>query len=375
MTLLGVALIGCGKIADQHMEAIRRAADAKVVAVCDREPLMAEQLAERYQVEHSFADAAAMLDEVQPDVVHVTTPPDSHLALGRLCLEAGCHVYIEKPFALNAEDALQLLELAKSLDRKIVAGHNLQFTLEMQKMRRMVDAGFLGGPVVHVESHFSYDLGDIRYASAFLGSESHWLHRLPGKLFQNVASHGIARVAEFLDELSDLSVTAFQSQRLAEAGIPDIQDEFRVLVRDSKNTTALFSLTTSVAPGLNQLRIYGPKNSILVDLAYGAVIPLRGRPYSSYLTYFIPPVFYAGAYLRNAGASVINFLRRRLYQDSGMGRLVSAFYESIRARGPAPVTPREILLVTSIMDQIHERIRSGTLSSAEPDPVERLEHA
>src|SRR5947209_14741225 len=72
---LRVAIVGCGKIADGHVETIRHIAGARVVAVCDLEPLMAEQLAVRYGVPGFYGDFTQLLERERPDVVHITTPP------------------------------------------------------------------------------------------------------------------------------------------------------------------------------------------------------------------------------------------------------------------------------------------------------------
>ena len=80
---------------------------------CDLEPLMAAQLCERYQIKRAFSDVTQLLETCRPDVVHITTPPQSHFALGMQCLNAGCNVYIEKPFALNAEETAKLLAHAE----------------------------------------------------------------------------------------------------------------------------------------------------------------------------------------------------------------------------------------------------------------------
>jgi len=72
---LKIAIVGCGKIADAHVEEIAKISTARLVAVCDLEPIMAEQLAMRYQVPHWYSDVQAMLDAEKPDVVHITTPP------------------------------------------------------------------------------------------------------------------------------------------------------------------------------------------------------------------------------------------------------------------------------------------------------------
>src|SRR5580658_7021827 len=107
--MLKVAIVGCGKIADDHASQIQRIKGCEIVAVCDREPLMARQLSERFNIKSYFSDLGQMLTETTPGVVHVTTPPQSHFDIAKLCLQAGCHVYVEKPFTLYEEDAKKLI--------------------------------------------------------------------------------------------------------------------------------------------------------------------------------------------------------------------------------------------------------------------------
>src|SRR5437764_3642328 len=231
--MLRIAIIGCGKVADQHVQAIHRIPDCKIVAGCDREPLMAKQLGERFGISACFSDLKEMLHVVSPDVVHITTPPRSHYSLARQCLESGIHVYLEKPFTITAGEAESLIQLAENCGLKITVGHNYQFTLEMLEMHRLVKEGFLGGRPVHLESYWSYDLGGSMYAGAFLGSRAHWLHELPGRLFHNIISHGIAKLAEFLDDDVRLIVAAaHRSPQLSHSGGCDLMDELRVLLRD-----------------------------------------------------------------------------------------------------------------------------------------------
>ena len=115
-----VAIVGCGNIADQHASQIRRLPGCEIVAACDTDELMAGQLADRFHVPHIFTDAARMLRETEPDAVHITTPAQSHFPLGRMCLEAGCHVYMEKPFTETAAETETLLRLAR---RETAAHH------------------------------------------------------------------------------------------------------------------------------------------------------------------------------------------------------------------------------------------------------------
>jgi predicted dehydrogenase len=351
---LRVALIGCGNIADDHVHAIRRISDCQIVAVCDRELLMAKQLAERFGIKQCFSDVGELLRTAAPEVVHITTPPQSHFALAKQCLNSGCHVYVEKPFALTADETGELLELADALNLKVTAGHNLQFTLESQRMRKAINAGFLGGKPIHIESYFTYDVGD---ALTLFGSQQHWVKKLPGQLFHNLISHGIAGLAEFLDdEIEELTATAHQSRQRQQLGTEDLLDELRVLMRDASGTTASFCFSTQIRPGLNQLRIYGPVNSMIVDHVTGSLIRNKARAYKSYLIYFLPPLVKAREQLRNSSRNIADFLRRRLYQDAGMKELIERFYNSIRSNGPPPIPYREIMLTARIMDEIFAQI-------------------
>jgi predicted dehydrogenase len=355
--MLRIAIVGCGKIADQHLQAIYRVPECRVVSVCDQEILMARQLGDRFGVSDCFSDLAEMLKATSPAVVHITTPPQGHYSLAKQCLKSGCHVYLEKPFTITAEEADSLIQLANTSGLKITAGHNYQFTLEMLEMRRLVEQGFLGGKPVHLESHYSYDLEDTRYVGPILGSREHWVRRLPGQLLHNVVSHGIARLAEFLeDELTDIVARAHQSAQLREFGGEEILDELRVQIRDKSGTTAFFCFSTQIKPGLSQFRIYGPGNSIVVDQTSGSLIRSEKRRYKSYLTFFIPPLRNAQEYLRNGRRNIANFVGRKLYQDSGMTELIGRFYQNIRAGASPPIPYREIVLTARIMDEIFAQI-------------------
>lgn len=369
--MLRIAIIGCGKIADQHVLASERISDCHVVAACDREILMAKQLAERFHVPGCFSDAEEMLRESKPDVVHITTPPQSHFALGRLCLEAGSHIYLEKPFTVTAKEAGTLVQIAESHNLQMTAGHNYQFTGEMLAMRQVVREGFLGGHPVHLESYWPYDLSDATYAGPLLGNPSHWVRQLPGQLLHNIISHGIAKLAEFLGDNVEVVARAHQSERLRSLGGSEVLDELRVLLRDERGTTGFFSFSSQIKPGLNRLRICGPVNSLVVDHASGSLLRLKNRSFKSYLTFFLPPIIHGFEHLRNARTNISSFLGRRLYQDAGMKELIERFYHSIRTGGSPPIPYREILLTARIMDEIFAQIYPHEAEGS-PQPSEHL---
>jgi predicted dehydrogenase len=348
-----VGIIGCGKIADDHASAIQAVGDAEIVGVCDREELMAKQLAERFDVAHHFADARAMLRTCRPQVVHITTPPQGHFALGKLCIEEGCSAFIEKPFTVTADEAYELVTLAEARGLKLTVGHNHQFSHAATEMRQLIQKGFLGGPPVHMESVFCYRMDDERYAKALLSDKKHWVRTLPGKLLHNVISHGVCKIAEFLSSDSpEVSAAGFSSPLLVRIGEHQIVDELRVMIREERGTTAYFTFSSQMGPGLHQFRVFGPSNSLWVDYTQQWVVKMKKSGFRSYLNQFAPPLEFGKQHLCNGLRNMTKFMYNRFHEDTGRRRLIGLFYESIRKGGPVPIPYREIVLTSRIMDQI-----------------------
>jgi predicted dehydrogenase len=362
--MLRIALVGCGKIADEHAAVIQRVKTGRIVAACDREELMARQLAERFPVDRAFGDLDAMLEAARPEVVHVTTPPQSHFSIARRCLEFGCHVYVEKPFTLCASEAEELVRLAENRRLKLVAGHDDQFSHVARRLRSEVESGYLGGRPVHMESYYGYDLGYGSYAKALLGDRQHWVRKLPGKLLHNIISHGVARIAEYLrGEDMEIVARGFVSPRLWNLGERELVDELRVIILDGDQTTAYFTFSSQMRPSLHEFRVYGVRNGLILDQDKQTLIRLRGQRYTSYAEQFVPPVTFVREYSRNWVHNLRLFLTRDFHPKSGMKFLIEHFYLSIVENRPPPIPYREILLTARIMDSIFNQLaatRSGT---------------
>lgn len=355
--MLKACIIGCGKQADAHASVMQSIPGCEIVGVCDREELMAKQLFERFSVKKYYNDAKKMLDDAKPDVVHIVTPPQSHLMLGKLCLEAGSHIYFEKPFALNATEAKQLIDLANENKLKITVGHNNQYGHAALRMRKLINDGWLGGHPIHLESIWCYDLGDTRFAAALLGDKNHWVRGLPGKLLHNIISHGVARIAEFIKSDSpEIIAHGYRSPLVSGLNETDIIDELRVIIHDPNNISAYFTFSTQISPMIRQFRVFGPKGSLLLDDMHQTLVPVVRTNYKSYLNHFVPPVIYAKRYAKNSLDNVCKFLRRDFHFDAGRKYLIEAFYSSIRDGGPLPISYKEIMVTSTIMDSIFNQI-------------------
>jgi predicted dehydrogenase len=354
--VLKVAIVGCGKIADEHASQIKRIEGCEMVGVCDSELLMARQFYERFPVKQYFNNLHELLSTVEPDVVHVCTPPQNHFGTTKLCLDAGCHVYVEKPFALTEGEANALIVFAHNKGLKITAGHDDQFRPAALRMRALVQNGYLGGSPVHMESYYGYELSDD-YAGAVLGDKHHWVRKLPGKLLHNIISHGIARIAEFLTTDSPKVIAnGFVSPFLKRMGESEIIDELRVIIHEQGGPTAYFTFSSQMRPSLHQFRLYGPRNGIILDQDQETLIQLPGKRRKSYAEKFVPPVELAGQYLGNLKKNVGAFLRSDFHMKSGMKHLIESFYRSILDGVEVPIPYRQIRLTARIMDEIFAQL-------------------
>lgn len=357
--MLKTAIIGCGKIADAHAWAVSMLPGAEIVAACDIEPLMARQFAERFRVKRYFADIRHMLETIRPDVVHITTPPQSQYEIGKLCLEAACNVFIEKPFTLNFAQAHELIRMAEAANLKVTTGTDEQFSHAAMQMRQLIAEGYLGGPPVHMDAYYCYDLGDEKYARAFLANKNHWVRKLPGQLMHNIISHGIAKIAEYLQgDQPEVIARGFTSDFLKQMGETELLDELRVIIKGANQTTAYFTFSTQIRPPLREFRIFGPKNGLILDQDHHALIKMRGASYKSYAEKFIPLNNFARQYRQNMLANAKLFLKRDFHMKVGLKNLLERFYNSIESNTPPPIPYREILLTARIMDSIFYQVYS-----------------
>jgi predicted dehydrogenase len=355
MTELKIAIVGCGQIADAHVSEISKLSDARVVAVCDREPLMAEQLAVRFGVPAHFTDFGALLETAHPDIVHICTPPQSHLLLARMALDAGCHILVEKPFALTYEESVAIVEHAERAHRKLTIGHTTQFDPVAEDMRRLIEAGALGD-IVHVDSYFGYDLAGP-FGALILGSPDHWVHGLPGKLFHNNINHLIHKITEFVrDDRPEIHAIAWRRRERSFGDVRDeLLDELRVMIRGSE-TSAFANFSSHIKPFQVFARVYGTRDTAHVDYVARTVTLAKTPALPSAIGRLAASCSLAFAHVKASATNVRRFATADFHFFAGLGTLLRKFYAHVREEAPPPIPAREILRIAWIMDQIFLQI-------------------
>jgi predicted dehydrogenase len=138
-----VLVAGLGNMGRSHALAYHHNPGFEIVGLVNRSrPELPEEL-RRYTVHPDFETA---LNELKPDVCSINTYSDSHADFAVMALEAGCHVFVEKPLASTVEDAERVVAAAKKAGKKVVIGYILRH--HPSWMRLIAEARKLGGPYV-----------------------------------------------------------------------------------------------------------------------------------------------------------------------------------------------------------------------------------
>jgi predicted dehydrogenase len=355
---LNIGIVGCGKIADGHIEEIQKLSCARVLAVCDLEPILAEQFALRYSVPQWYTNFDRMLSEHRLDVIHITTPPHAHLALAQKSAEAGCHVFVEKPLALNATDGRRLIECIQQTGRKMTINYCYNFETPALALKEFVARGKLGDPV-HIESYYGYDMAGS-FGQALSSDDRHWVHQLPGRLFQNVVDHALNKITPFLpNETLEIIARAYHLRELNDDGDGAL-DELRVMILGGR-VSAYVTFCSHAQPVGHFMRVYGTKNTAHVDFAFRTMLVEERQEVPSAFGRLLPPFMSSWQNVRQATHNVCEFAGSRFHYFAGLNRLLSLFYDSILHDMPVPIPYDEILRVSEIMDEISAQVYPARL--------------
>ena len=142
------ALIGCGRIATNHIKAVTNN-QLELAALCDVKPEAMENLLARHGLEgdtaiRRYTDYQEMLEAEKPTLVGIATESGSHAEIALACIERGIHVIIEKPIAMSMADADKIVEAAEKYNVKVCACHQNRFNNAVQATRKALEEDRFG---------------------------------------------------------------------------------------------------------------------------------------------------------------------------------------------------------------------------------------
>ncbi len=238
------ALIGCGRIATNHIKAVRNNG-LTFAAVCDVEPAQMEALLAKHGLEKDesiarYTDYRKMVEEVKPELVGIATESGVHAEIALFCIDHGVNCIVEKPIAMNMEDADEIVRRAAGKGVKVSACHQNRFNLAVQQTRRALEAGRFG-KLSHGSVHVRWNRNQSYYDQAPWRGK--WAS--DGGALMNQCIHGIDLLRWMLgDEVEEVyGVTRQQFHHYLEA-----EDVGLAVVKFKNGAVATIEGTTNVYP-------------------------------------------------------------------------------------------------------------------------------
>jgi predicted dehydrogenase len=145
-TKIKVLVVGLGNMGTSHALAYHSITDFEVVGLVDQRPEALAKMASHFPNATCFNDYTLALKELRPDAVCIATYPDTHASLAIQALQAGAHVFVEKPLAKTVAEAKKIVVLAKKQKRKVVVGYILRHHPAWMKFIEL--ARTMGKPLV-----------------------------------------------------------------------------------------------------------------------------------------------------------------------------------------------------------------------------------
>jgi len=176
MKPIRVAIVGCGRISDLHQMGYRGREDAKIVAVCDTNKACAKKKAKEWGAEKIYTDYQQVLEDKEVDVVELLTPHHLHCPMTIQAAQAGKHVSVQKPMAISATEADEMIAAANKAGVTLRVYENFVYYAPAVRAKAMIEAGEIGD-IRTIRMHVNTGTGDTAWAVPL----SSWLWRFNEK--------------------------------------------------------------------------------------------------------------------------------------------------------------------------------------------------
>ena len=200
---LGIALVGYGYWGPNLLRNYVELSDTWVHWVCDQDGAALEKVKLRYPAMPVTTDLDKVLADPSVEAVAIATPISTHFPLAKKALEAGRHVFVEKPMTADARQAGELVALAEERGLTLMVGHTFVFSSPVRKVKELIDAG---------------ELGDIYFVTTQRVNLG--LHQKDVSVIWDLAPHDLSILNYWLGEAaSEVRVTG---RACIAPGIPDV---------------------------------------------------------------------------------------------------------------------------------------------------------
>ena len=325
MSKLRSAVVGCGNISRSHFDALASCENAELTAVCDNQKDRADAAAVKYGVK-AYYDLMDLLADGVADVVHICTPHYLHPSMSVASLEAGCHVFCEKPMAIRYDDALRVKETTEKTGQYFGVCFQNRYNTSSRIAKEVLESGRLGA-IKGARSVVAWDRDENYYlADAWRGK----IDTEGGGVMINQAIHTLDLTAWFVGS----PVTEIKARILSKRrkDFIEVEDTADLLMQYENGARGVFYATIcSAGNSPIEVEVYCERGKI--TLSDALTIRENGKPDEVH------------EIDRPAGA--------KAYWGTGHTHIINDFYDSIVTGRPFAVDAAEAVKSARMTDMIY----------------------
>jgi predicted dehydrogenase len=325
-----VGICGTGWVATaRHIPSFNRLDGVEIVAVYDRKQDRASAVARQHRIHSALSNMGDFLSS-DLDVVSICTPPWAHAEVAVAALEAGIHVFTEKPMAMDESEARSMAETAASAGRLLCVSHNFLFSRSAVRADRLMQ---MFDPVQYA---FGLQMSNPKRRLPA------WYPQLPGGLLFDEAPHMLYTLQHYLGPLELLDVRTTGST----GPHPSIA-ELRVRGKDAEG-----KVTMLMEAPLSEwhVMLVGEKGVVDLDLFRDVIVSFHDDRRHHARDVLRTTASALWGHAKGFTTSGARFVTKR--QFWGHDELIRRFVQAIRSGAPSPVDPEEAISVVRLMDQV-----------------------
>ncbi len=266
-----VAVVGAGYWSEEcHVPGLKEAKDTEVIALVGRKKESAQKQAQRLGISKVYQDYKEMLSNESLDAITITTPNSSHKEIAIAAMEKGIHVFCEKPLALNASEAQEMVNVALQSEVVNHVGFTFRFLQSAIKAREVVSDGLIG-EIFHARLWAENDSG--LFVGPLLWRDKKKLSG-SGQL-ADMGSH-IFDLYRYVtgDEFSVVYAHSMTVNPQRQNGGKDVLmnvDDFNSLIFETKNQVSGIAVASRVTRGLGgwSIELFGKKGALRLVYSRG----------------------------------------------------------------------------------------------------------
>lgn len=256
---LKVGVIGTGLFARQcHIAGIQSHGQAEVTALASRSAAPLKETAALFGIRNDalYQDYRDMLEKADLDAVSIVTPDSTHFAIAMEALERGLHVLLEKPLAMDSQQARMLMEKSRAKKKVNMVAFTFRYTEAMRKLRSLLDDGLIGVPV---KASIEANWGELLQPASLSWREDKSLSA--GGIWADAGAHLFDALSFTLGDVSELCcrmATIEREKRFAQPTTADFADCIAIIESDRKGAKR----KTEIQVQMSMSRISRPLSSI-----------------------------------------------------------------------------------------------------------------